>query len=64
MVAPTVSAVMEQMKGSVTKQAGFPIWQKGLQNHVIRSEADYRKIWNCIQNNPTAWEEDRLFVKA
>ena len=28
MVAPTISTVVKQMKGIVSKQAGFPVWQK------------------------------------
>lgn len=62
MAAPTISSVMNQMKGSTTKQIGFPIWQKGFYDHVIRGEADYKEIWQYIDGNPGKWKEDKLFV--
>lgn len=57
MVAPTVSTVVQQMKGVVSKRAGFPIWQKGFYDHVIRGEQDYREVWEYIEANPRSWYE-------
>ena len=62
MVAPTVSTVMQQMKGVVTKQFGKGIWQKSFHDHVIRSEKDYLKIWEYIDGNPMKWAEDCLYT--
>lgn len=62
MAAPTVSQVVNQLKGAASKLAGFPLWQKGFHDHVIRGDADYKEIWNYIQNNPATWEEDKLFT--
>ncbi len=61
MVAPTVSLVVQQMKGAVTKQAGFPLWQKGFHDHVIRNEKDYQMIWQYIDSNPACWEKDCFY---
>ena len=61
MVAPTVSRVIQQLKGAVSKKSGFSIWQKGFHDHVIRNKEDYAMIWNYIDGNPSKWEEDRLF---
>ena len=61
MVAPTISTVIQQLKGVVTKKIGKPIWQKLYHDHVIRGEADYLKIWEYIDNNPTKWEEDCFY---
>jgi len=33
--APTISRVMKQFKGSITKQVGRPIWQKSFYDHGI-----------------------------
>lgn len=52
MVAPTISTVVQQMKGIVTKQIGFSIWQKSFHDHIIRNEKEYLKIWEYIENNP------------
>ena len=60
--APSVSTVVQQYKGSVTKRAGFPIWQKQFYDHVIRNEADYREKWNYIEQNPIKWTADEYHV--
>lgn len=62
MIAPTISTVVRLMKGMVSKQAGFAVWQKGFYDHVIRNENDYQDIWNYIEGNPSKWTEDKLFV--
>ena len=64
MIAPTISTVVRQMKGTVSKQAGFPVWQKGFYDHVIRNEKDYQDIWNYIQGNPGKWAEDKLYIST
>ena len=61
MVAPTISTVIQQMKGYVTKQLGRSIWQKLFHDHVIRNENDYRIIWEYIENNPVQWELDCFY---
>ena len=50
--APTISRVIKQFKGSVTKQVGRPIWQKSFYDHGIRNQQDYDEIWEYIENNP------------
>ena len=62
LIAPTISTVVRSMKGVVSKQAGFSIWQKGFYDHVIRSEEDYQDIWNYIEGNPSKWAEDQLYI--
>lgn len=62
MAAPTISTVINQTKGVVSKKAGFSVWQKGFYDHVIRSEQDYLDIWNYIEGNPGKWTEDKLFI--
>ena len=62
MAAPTISTVMNQAKGAVSKIAGFSVWQKGFYDHVIRNENDYREIWNYIEGNPSKWEDDKLYT--
>lgn len=62
MIAPTISRVLRLLKGTVSKKIGFPIWQKGFYDHVIRSETDYLEIWNYIEGNPGKWAEDKLYI--
>ena len=51
-LAPTISRVIKQFKGSITKQIGRPIWQKSFYDHGIRNQPDYDEIWEYIENNP------------
>ena len=50
------------MKRAAAKRAGIPLWQKSFHDHVIRGEADYRRIWNYIDANPRKWREDCYYV--
>jgi REP element-mobilizing transposase RayT len=53
--APTISRVVKQFKGSITKQMGKTIWQKSFYEHTIRNQTDYNEIWEYIENNPLKW---------
>lgn len=55
MVAPTVSRIINQLKGAVTKEANVPIWQKGFHDHIIRNKDDYLTRWQYIDENPKKW---------
>jgi REP element-mobilizing transposase RayT len=61
MRAPTISTVINQMKGYVSKQTGYPVWQKLFHDHVIRNETDYLRIWQYIDKNPINWKEDCFY---
>ena len=60
MAAPTISTVINQTKGIISKQIGVSVWQKGFHDHVIRGKQDYTEIWEYIENNPCKWAEDEL----
>lgn len=61
-IAPTISTVVRMMKGAASREAGFPLWQKGFYDHVVRNDVDYLDIWRYIEGNPGRWTEDSLFV--
>ena len=60
---PTISIIIGQMKRWVSKQIAYPIWQKSFHDHVIRNEADYRRIWQYIDTNPVKWEWDCYYTE-
>ena len=60
--APTISNLMNQMKGAVSRQIGKPVWQKGFYDHIVRTDADYQAIWNYIEGNPSKWKEDKYHI--
>ena len=56
-LAPTISRIIKQFKGSITKQIGFSIWQKSFYDRIIRNEKEYQSVWNYIHNNPLKYLE-------
>ncbi len=62
MRSPTVSNVINQMKGSVTKRIGFSLWQRSFHDHVIRNADDYGEIYSYIDTNPMKWDLDCFYV--
>ena len=62
--APTIARAINQFKGAASRKAGFPIWQKSYHDHIIRDEADYRRIWEYIDNNPAKWREDCYYEEG
>ena len=58
-----MSTVVNQFKGAVSKAAGFSCWQKSFHDHIIRGEADYRRVWEYIDANPGKWEEDCYYIR-
>ena len=63
MVAPTISRVVKQLKGCVSKQIGFSIWQKLFYDHIVRNREDYNEINKYIHENPMNWQLDELYTE-
>jgi len=61
MLTPTISTVVQHLKGYVTRHLGASIWQKSFHDHIIRAEHDYRMIWECIDTNPYNGERDCFY---
>ena len=59
----TISTVVQQFKGFVTKQIGQTVWQKLFYDHVVRNEKDYLQIWEYIEGNPAKWQEDCFYIE-
>lgn len=56
-------AFLSAWKRLTNKKAGFPIWQRGYYDHVIRNEADYLRIWQYMDENPVRWTEDEYYIE-
>ena len=52
------------MKRLINKEAGENIFQRSYHEHVIRNEADYRRIWDYIDTNPAKWTEDCYYMRG
>lgn len=59
--APTISQIIKQYKGSITKQLNYNIWQKSFYEHIIRNEKEYYMIKQYIQYNPLNWKKDKYY---
>ena len=60
---PTISRIVKQFKGSVTKQIGFSLWQPRFYDEIIRDKEAYHAVWRYIEENPQKWTDDDYFVK-
>ena len=61
--APTISRIMNQFKGCVSRKSGFPVWQKSFYDRIIRNANEYRAFCDYIISNPSTWGNDELFSK-
>lgn len=49
---PTISRIIKQFKGSITKKIGHSIWQKSFVDRIIRTPSGYDAVWEYIHYNP------------
>ena len=56
-----IETIIRSFKTMVTKEIGNSIWQRSYNDHIIRGEKDYRKIWEYIDTNPIKWELDCFY---
>ncbi len=58
-----VSKFISTFKRFCNKEYGNNIWQRLSNDHIIRGDADYRKIWEYIDTNVSRWEKDYFYIK-
>ncbi len=56
-----VPKFMSSLKRYTNRKAGCELWQRSYYDHIIRSEADYLRIWEYIETNPAKWREDEYY---
>jgi len=59
-----VPAIIQQFKRTVTKQAGFSLWQKSYHDQILRNKAEYLRKRQYINQNPAKWMEDCYYPPA
>ena len=57
-----VSKIINAIKGLLTKEIGFSLWQRSYYDHIIRNEKEYQKIWKYIDENPLKWDLDEYYI--
>ena len=58
----TIPHFVSTLKRFSNRDIGFDIFQRSYHDRVIRSKAEYMKIWEYIENNPVKWQDDCYFV--
>lgn len=59
----TIPQVVSLFKRYCHRTCGKCVFQRSFHDHIIREEADYRKIWEYIDQNPQRWASDCFYVK-
>lgn len=49
---PTISRILKQLKGAVTKEVGYSVWQRSFVDRIIRGPTGYDAVWEYIHYNP------------
>ena len=57
----TISRFISTFKRFCNKEYGENIWQYRSHDHIIRTDNEYRKIWEYIDTNPFLWKEDCFY---
>ncbi len=57
-----IPIIINQLKGNVSKQIGFSIWQKLYHDRIIRDEEEYINKWQYIDDNTRKWLEDEDYI--
>ena len=57
----SLQEIVRNIKSYITKKAGFKLWQPRFYDRIIRSEDEYQRIWNYIDNNPIQWIDDEYY---
>lgn len=59
----SVSSIVNQTKGKITRQLGYSVFQKSFHDHIIRTPAEFERVWDYIENNPRKWNEDMYYLQ-
>ena len=59
-----IPRMISALKRFTNQQAGFNLWQSTYHDHIIRTDADYLRVWNYMDTNPAKWREDCYYTGA
>ena len=58
-----ISILISLFKRFTNRKCAAELWQRSYHDHIIRSEADYQKHWQYIEDNPSKWSEDEYYTE-
>ena len=56
-----IAKLISTFKRFSHSELGFNIWQNRSNDHIVRDEDDYLRIWQYIDENPAKWEDDCFY---
>ena len=56
-----ISKFISTFKRMCTADFGFNYWQPRSNDHIVRDDNDYHRIWQYIDENPAKWEDDCFY---
>ena len=56
-----ISKFISLLKRYCNREYGKNIWQSSYNDHIIRGEKDFKKIWEYIDTNVIRWEKDCFY---
>ena len=59
-----ISRFVSTFKRFCNKEYGENIWQRLSNDHIVRNQKDYERIWTYIDINPLKWELDCFYEKS
>lgn len=57
----TAVDIVRWIKSVTRHHIGAGLFQRSFHDHVIRTESDYRMIWEYIDTNPLKWAQDCFY---
>ena len=54
----TIPAFVSTLKRYINRAFGAQLWHRSYHDHIVRSDADFQRIWTYIDTNPQKWEDD------
>lgn len=57
-----IPKLVSSLKRFTNKKSGYQLWQRSYNDHIIRNQTDYERIWNYIDINPLKWELDEYYI--
>jgi REP element-mobilizing transposase RayT len=57
-----IPKLISSLKRFTNKKAGFDLWQRSYNDHVVRNLVDYERIWEYIDTNPIKWKIDKYYI--
>ena len=55
--------IIGRMKSFTNSNYVGTLWQRSFNDHIIRDQNDYLKIWEYIDTNANKWTEDKFYVE-